>query len=333
MKKIALITDAWLPQINGVVNTCLSIIPHIEKEYIVKVLHPGMFRNFSYPWYKEIKIAYNTKKITNSFFNSFNPDIVHIVTEGPVGKAGIKFCNQNKWKYTTSFHTRFPEYIEKRVYVPRKFTYGYLRNFHKNAKKVLVPTQSMINELSEYKFQNLYVWSRGVNTNLFNPSKRTRKDNETNITYIGRVSIEKNIKAFLELKTIMKKTVVGDGPELQKLKKKYPGVKFVGLKKGDELAQFYANADVFVFPSKTDTFGNVILEALSSGTPVAAFPVVGPLDIMKDTKVDALDENLEKSLEKALKIKRSDCRDFAMQFTWKNCSQDFISHMVMAKGQ
>ena len=140
MKKIALITDAWLPQINGVVNTFQSIIPHIEKEYIVKVLHPGMFKNFSYPWYKEIKIAYNTKKITNSFFNSLNPDIVHILTEGPVGKAGIKFCNQNKWKYTTSFHTRFPEYIEKRVYVPRKFTYWYLRNFHKNAKKVLVPT-------------------------------------------------------------------------------------------------------------------------------------------------------------------------------------------------
>ena len=331
MKKIALVTDAWLPQINGVVNTFLSIIPRIEKKYIVKVLHPAMFKNFSYPWYKEIKIAYNTKKITSSFFYSFNPDIVHILTEGPVGRAGIAFCNQHKWKYTTSFHTRFPEYIEKRIYVPRKLTYWYLRNFHKNADKVLVPTQSMINELSKYKFQNLNVWARGVDTNLFAPSKRTRKDNEINITYVGRVAIEKNIKAFLELKTTMKKTVVGDGPELQKLKKKYPNVMFVGVKKGDELAQFYANADVFVFPSKTDTFGNVILEALASGTPVAAFPVVGPLDIMKNTEVDALDENLGKSIEKALKIKRGDCREFAMQFTWEQCSQDFISHMVMAK--
>ena len=331
MKKIALVTDAWLPQINGVVNTFLSIIPRIEKKYIVKVLHPAMFKNFSYPWYKEIKIAYNTKKITNFFFNSYNPDIVHILTEGPVGRAGIAFCNQNKWKYTTSFHTRFPEYIEKRIYVPRKLTYWYLRNFHKNADKVLVPTQSMINELSKYKFQNLNVWARGVDTNLFAPSKRTRKDNEIHITYVGRVAIEKNIKAFLELKTTMKKTVVGDGPELQKLKKKYPNVIFVGVKKGDELAQFYANADVFVFPSKTDTFGNVILEALASGTPVAAFPVVGPLDIMKNTEVDALDENLGKSIEKALKIKRGDCREFAMQFTWEQCSQDFISHMVMAK--
>ena len=331
MKKIAFITDAWLPQVNGVVNTYINMNAIIKKDYKIKVLHPGMFKSFSYPWYKEIKLAYNTKNITEEFFTNFNPDIIHIATEGPVGMSGKNYCKRNNLKYTTSFHTRFPEYIEKRIFLPRKIGYYLLRGFHQDSQNILVPTLSMRQVLENYNFKNVKIWSRGVNTKLFNPSKRTKNNNHQNITYVGRVAIEKNIEAFLNLQTNIKKIVVGDGPEINKFKYKYPEVNFVGLKKGNELAKYYANADVLVFPSKTDTFGNVILESLASGTPVAAFPVTGPKDILKGSSVDTLDENLEISVKKALKIKRDKCREFAEQFTWGQCAQQFMSHVVEAK--
>ena len=330
MKKLAIITDAWLPQVNGVVNTYLHINPFLKQKYQIEVLHPMMFTNFSYPWYKEIKIAINTKKITEKFFGDYDPDVIHIATEGPVGIAGKKFCENNKLRYTTSFHTRFPEYIEQRIMIPKIIGYSFLKNFHKNACNVLVPTISMRNELTKYQFQNLKIWSRGVNTELFNPLKR-KKGMKKYIVYIGRVSLEKNIEAFLEIRTKMDKIVVGDGPEKQRLQNKYPYVSFVGMKKGQDLANYYANAEALVFPSKTDTFGNVILESLASGTPVAAYPVTGPKDILKNSLIDSLDNDIENSLKKALKIDRNDCRKFAMQFTWDRCANQFLSNIVNAK--
>ena len=216
-KKIALISDAWVPQVNGVVTTFQSIIPILEnKGFEVKILHPGMFSNFSYPWYKEIKISYNTKKITEKFFKNYKPDIVHIMTEGPVGFAGRKYCLKNKLQYTSSFHTRFPDYIKQRAFIPKKFTYSILRKLHSDSERVLVPSVSMLNELKKYNFKNLVVWNRGVNTELFNPNKRDTNSKNTQLTYVGRVAIEKNIEEFLELKGNYNKIVVGDGPELQK---------------------------------------------------------------------------------------------------------------------
>ena len=330
-KKIALISDAWVPQVNGVVTTFQSIIPILEKKgFQIKILHPEMFSNFSYPWYKEIKISYNTKKITDKFFKDYKPDIVHIITEGPVGFAGRKYCIKNNLKYTSSFHTRFPDYVKQRAYIPKTFTYSLLRRLHDKSVNVLVPSNSMIKELEKYNFKNLKVWNRGVDTKLFNSNKRNRSNKEIQLTYIGRVAIEKNIEAFLKLEGSFKKTVVGDGPELEKYSNKYPQVNFVGLKKGEELAQYYADADVFVFPSKTDTLGNVILESLACGTPIAAFPVTGPKDILIDPKLNTLDENLNKSVEKALKVKREDCRNFALKLTWEDCASEFLESQIDA---
>jgi glycosyltransferase involved in cell wall biosynthesis len=189
----------------------------------------------------------------------------------------------------------------------------------------------MIDELVKYKFKNLKLWNRGVDTNLFNPIKRNRSDKEIRLTYVGRVAIEKNIKVFLDIKGNYKKTVVGDGPELKKYTNKYPEIEFVGLKIGKELAKYYADADVFVFPSKTDTLGNVILESLASGTPVAAYPVTGPKDILTDSRINTLDNSLEISIQKALKVKREDCRHFALQLTWEGCTEQYLSYMINAK--
>ena len=328
-KKIALVSDAWVPQVNGVVRTFQSIIPILEKKgFEIKILHPEMYNNFSYPWYKEIKISYNTKKITKEFFESFNPDIIHIITEGPVGFAGRKYCNRNNLKYTSSFHTRFPDYIKQRAFIPKTLTYSILRSLHNDSYKVLVPSDSMIQELKKYNFKNLKVWNRGVDTKLFDPNKRNRADKNLQLTYVGRVAIEKNIEAFLNLKGDYIKTVVGDGPELQKYIRKYPEVNFVGLKEGEELAGYYANADVFVFPSKTDTLGNVILEALACGTPIAAFPVTGPKDILQNSNINTLDENLNDSVKKALKVSRNDCRNFALKFKWDDCTNEFLQSQI-----
>jgi|TARA_B100001175_G_scaffold62382_1_gene50595 glycosyltransferase involved in cell wall biosynthesis len=189
----------------------------------------------------------------------------------------------------------------------------------------------MIDELVKYKFKNLKLWNRGVDTNLFNPAKRNRSDKNIRLTYVGRVAIEKNIKEFLNVKGDYKKTVVGDGPELKKYTNKYPEIEFVGLKMGEELAKYYADADVFVFPSKTDTLGNVILESLASGTPVAAYPVTGPKDILTDSRINTLDNSLEISIQKALKVKREDCRHFALQLTWEGCTEQYLSYMINAK--
>ncbi len=328
-KKIALISDAWVPQVNGVVTTFQSVIPILEKKgFEIKILHPQMFNNFSYPRYKEIKISYNTKKVTEKFFKEFNPDIVHIMTEGPVGFAGRKYCLKNKLQYTSSFHTRFPDYIKQRAFIPKRFTYSILRKLHSDSERVLVPSVSMLNELKKYNFKNLVVWNRGVDTELFNPNKRDINSKDTQLTYVGRVAIEKNIEEFLKLKGNYNKTVVGDGPELEKYTNKYPEVNFVGVKTGEELAKYYANADVFVFPSKTDTLGNVILEALASGTPVAAYPVTGPIDVLTDEKINTLDNDLLQSIKKALKVKRVDCRNFTLNLTWDKCVKEFLEYMV-----
>jgi len=212
------------------------------------------------------------------------------------------------------------------------FTIKLLKNLVNSLKKNKATVPVIFSKDSiKYKFKNLKLWNRGVDTDLFNPKKRNRFDQDIRLTYIGRVAIEKNIKEFLNIKGNYKKTVVGDGPELKKYINKYPDIEFVGLKTGDELAKYYADADVFVFPSKTDTLGNVILESLASGTPVAAFPVTGPKDILTDTEINTLDNNLEISIQKALKIKREDCRNFALKLTWEKCTEQYLSYMIDAK--
>ena len=332
-KKIALISDAWVPQVNGVVTTFQSVIPLLEKKgFEIKILHPEMFNNFSYPWYKEIKISFNTKTVTEKFFKEFNPDIVHIMTEGPVGFAGRKYCLKNKLRYTSSFHTRFPDYIKQRAYIPKSLTYSILRRLHDNSVNVLVPSLSMVEELERYNFKNLKVWNRGVDTELFNPNKRIRNDNDIQLTYVGRVAIEKNIEEFLKMPSHLPKIVVGGGPSLKSYAKKYPDVEFVGFKKGKELADYYRDAACFVFPSLTDTFGIVLIEALACGTPLAGFNVTGPKDIVIEGVNGSLDDkNLENAVKRALQVDRTSTFNSSKTYTWDTVAEQFVNSLVPMK--
>lgn len=329
--KIALITDAWVPQVNGVVTTLNSVVDILKKQgHDILVINPNMFFNMPCPSYPEIRLSKNPWRI-KKFMKDFDPDAIHIATEGPLGLFGRWWCLRNKKSFTTSYHTKFPEYIKVRYMVPLWLTYWWLRRFHNKSNGVLITTESMKRELEYHGFKNLTVWTRGVDQKLFNPNKRkTISRQQTNYLYVGRISIEKNITAFLDLKIAGKKIVVGDGPQLKKLKEKYKDVEFIGVKLGKELSEYYANADVFVFPSKSDTFGVVLIEALASGTPVAAYPVTGPIDVIKSGRNGFLDENLGLAVSNCIHLaNRTLCRESVKDYTWENCAQIFLDHLVL----
>ena len=324
--KILIVTDAWHPQVNGVVTTLSYLVEELKKQnHEVFLITPNDFITIPCPTYPEIKLSINAYPKVYKKIKEINAHIVHIATEGPLGFFARRYCMKNNIKFTSSLHTKFAEYVNKRTHIPVAVGYSFLRYFHKPANKILVTTKNMENELTKRNFKNLVVWSRGVNRNIFGKVEKANVSLPSPIyIYVGRVAIEKNIKAFLDIKIEGSKIVVGDGPQFNELKKKYKDVLFTGMLKEKAVASYLAASDVFVFPSKTDTFGIVIIEALAAGVPVAAYPVTGPLDILQNTKADCLDWDLKESMKKALKIKKEECKEIAKQYTWENCAKVFL---------
>ena len=330
MKKILIVTDAWLPQINGVVTTMTKVVEHLEaKKFQVEVLHPGHFHTFPLPNYPEISVAWNFWDLKNKI-KKIDPDYIHISVEGPLGITARHFCLEHKLPYTSAIHTKFPEYVYERFGIGLDVTNGLLKWFHNSAVKTLVNTQSHMDELTENGFTDLVLWSRGFDSEIFYPEGFVAEDGY--LLYVGRVAIEKNIEEFLKMKSTLKKVVVGGGPMLKKFKKRYPDVSFMGYKSGKDLADLYRKASCFVFPSKTDTFGIVLIEALACGTPIAGFNVTGPKDIVIEGVNGALaDEDLSDAVDRALKVNRETVYESSKKYTWDQVAEQFISSLVPIK--
>jgi len=332
--KIAIISDAWHPQINGVVNSMQHTCDDLESfGHQVKMFSPQDFKTVPCPTYPSIRLSVLPGGKLSRLLEDYAPDTIHISTEGPLGMAARSWCNKRKLRFTTAYHTQFPQYVTLRAPVPLSWGYKMMRWFHSPSQAVMVPTATVKKELEQQGFgEKVRLWSRGVDTGLFRPQKGVDLDLPRPINmYVGRVAVEKNIGDFLDLDLPGSKLVIGDGPDLESLKKKHPGVCFVGFKTGEDLAAHIACADVFVFPSRTDTFGLVILEALACGVPVAAYPVTGPIDVITSKKVGCLDNDLKKAVSTALKLKRADCRTYALNYTWEAASRTFESHLVHCK--
>ena len=323
---ILLVSDAWTPQVNGVVRTLEKTRETlISLGHQVEVLAPAG-KTLPCPSYPEIRLTLRPKKIVREAFKKGPFNAVHIATEGPLGLAARRWCIRHGLEFTTSYHTRFPEYLRLRAPVPLRLSYAFLRWFHGAASRTLVRTTTQKRLLAERGFASLAVWPGGVDTSMFYPRERDELDLPRPISlYMGRVSLEKNIESYLALDLPGSKVVIGGGPALESLRKKYPQVHFLGYRHGEELAAMLSSADVFVFPSKTDTLGLVILEAMACGVPVAAYPVPGPQDLITDGGNGALDEDLHRAIFRALSIDGSACVEFASRFSWANCTRRFLS--------
>lgn len=328
--KIAIATDAWAPQVNGVVrtyeNTCKALQ---DKGHELLLLTPQDYKTIPCPSYPSIRLALRPGPRLTRNLDAFEPEAIHIATEGPIGHAARRYCRQRQLPFTTSFHTQFPEYMRMRAPIPLGWTYAYMRRFHAAAERTLVPTPSQRQRLLDRGFRNVEVWSRGVDTDLFKPGDKDFLDYPRPIfLYMGRVAIEKNIEAFLRQDLPGSKVVVGDGPDLARLKQQYPEVKFSGYKFGEELAQHIAAADVFVFPSLTDTYGLVMLEAMACGVPVAAFPITGPIDVVRQGETGILDQDLRTAALAALELEPKACIDYARAHSWQRCTETFVSYLA-----
>jgi 1,2-diacylglycerol 3-alpha-glucosyltransferase/glucuronosyltransferase len=333
MSRILIVTDAWYPQTNGVVRCLDNVGRELRSSgHEVDYLTPDLFWTVPLPSYPEIRLSLTPFGAVAQRIEALAPDHIHVATEGPLGLQARRHCIEAGRRFTTSYHTRFPEYVAARVPVPAEWSYAFLRWFHGAAERTLVPTRSVAADLRSRGFQNLVVWTRGVDTVAFHPGPKTEFLDlpGPHLLYVGRVAVEKNISAFLDLFTPGTKIVVGDGPQLAELKAAHPEVVFLGLKRGEELAAIYRSADVFVFPSKTDTFGNVMIEALACGVPVAAFPVSGPRDVLTDPDCAAMEEDLDSAIAVALTLSRDKARAFAESFTWRRCADQFLDTLVPA---
>ena len=331
--KILIASDAWLPQINGVVRTYQTLGDKLRGQgHEVRYITPDKFITIPLIIYPEIKLAINHWFKIGGIIEKFKPDFIHVATEGPIGLAVRNYCSKNNYAFTTSYCTKFPEYINTMVKIPVSFTYKILKWFHKNSSAVMVSSNSIIKELNSHGIKRTVKWSRGVDIEAFNPQKKIDLNLEKPIyLYVGRISKEKSLEDFLKLDLKGTKLLVGDGPSKKKLEKKYTDAIFVGAKKGNELAQYYASSDIFVFPSKTDTFGMVMIEALASGIPVAAYPVPGPNDVFDNFKHNTLDRNLSNSIDKARKVRRTDCLNYSKKFDWLEVSKLFLSHQTASR--
>ena len=327
--KIAIITDAWEPQINGVVRTLKATTEELRKmgHKVTIFSHIG-HRTIACPGYPSIRVAiFPAKKLTRDL-ETINPDAIHIATEGPLGIAARRWCLKNKISFTTSYHTQFPEYLRLRLPIPLSLSYAWFRRFHSKATSTLVPTASQKKRLTDRGFRHVKVWGRGVDTTLFTPNHAKELDYPKPImVYMGRISVEKNIGAFLSLDMPGTKLIIGDGPDLEMLKQRYPTAIFTGSKSGSELASWLSSGDVFVFPSKTDTFGLVILEALACGLPVAAYPVTGPKDIIREGITGSLNIDLRTAITNALKLDADACINYAQQTNWTKVSNVFANYL------
>jgi glycosyltransferase involved in cell wall biosynthesis len=328
--RLLIVTDAWAPQVNGVVRTLETLGKDLEAlgHTVCYATPEGRF-TIPLPTYSEIRLAAFPRKSLEREIDRFVPDAIHIATEGPLGLSARAICLKRRIPFTTSFHTRFPEYIQARFpLIPEGLVYDFLRWFHGPASTMMVATNSLRAELESRGFRNVKIWSRGVDVEKFRPLTDAQLPFKRPIwLYVGRVAIEKNIEAFLELELEGSKVIVGDGPARAQLQRRHPNAHFLGPRLGEELVRHYAASDVFVFPSRTDTFGLVILEALACGVPVAAFPVQGPRDVVGDAPVAALDDNLAQACIRARAIPRETCRAFALTRSWRACTLQFLSNL------
>ncbi len=326
-RRIAIATDAWHPQVNGVVTTLERTAAELRVlGFEVLVLHPGLFRTVPCPSYPSIRLALAPARTAGARLRAFAPHAVHVATEGPIGHAVRRYCLGAGLSFTTSYHTQFPEYLRLRWPVPLSLTYAYLRRFHGPARLTLVPTVSVRERLEAHEFHNVVVWARGVDTGLFHPRDKGFLDAPRPIAmYVGRIAIEKNLEAFLSLDLPGSKFVVGDGPARGALAERYPEARFVGYRHGEDLAAYLAAADVFVFPSRTDTFGLVLLEAMASGVPIAAYPVPGPSDVVIQNRTGVLHEDLQRATLEALDLGAEACVAHARSFSWRRSAEAFIA--------
>jgi glycosyltransferase involved in cell wall biosynthesis len=331
--RLLVATDAWRPQVNGVVRS----LEHMAEEAAafdaeIVFLTPDRYRSFAMPTYPEIRLSLVAPGVMQREIDAVRPTHVHIATEGPIGLAARRACLKEGRPFTTSYHTRFPEYLAARAPVPESWSYRYFRSFHNAGRATLVSTPSLERELGARGFRNLMRWTRGVDTTLFRPRVETILDCAGPVfLFVGRVAVEKNLEAFLSLDLPGTKVVVGDGPARRALEGKYPSARFLGGLSGEALARAYASADVFVFPSITDTFGIVLLEALASGLPIAAFPVTGPLDVLSDSDCGVLDRDLRAAALAALSVPKDRCRALGEGFTWRESARQFFLNIARAQ--
>jgi glycosyltransferase involved in cell wall biosynthesis len=329
--RILVATDAWAPQVNGVVRTLMMLAKAAEPLGAkVVFLTPEDFHSVPLPTYPDIRLALASARRASQFIAKAAPDAIHVATEGPIGHAVRHYCQKRGLPFTTSFHTRFPDYISARVPIPESWVWAWLRRFHRPSANIMAATPGLVSELSARGFFNVSLWPRGVDTDLFAPHRRTPLDLPRPIFLtVGRLAVEKNIESFLALDLPGSKVVVGDGPLHNELAARFPQAVFLGVKHGEELASIYAASDVFVFPSRTDTFGLVLLEALASGVPIAAYPVSGPRDVIGDAAdVGVLDWDLRSACLQALTMSPDACRAFALGMTWEASARAFIDNAV-----
>lgn len=331
--RIVIATDAWTPQINGVVTTLTQTRNELAAlGHTVLMITPEGRRSFPCPTYPEIRLVLFQYRNIALQIDAFEPDCIHVATEGTIGLAVRRYALRRDIPFTTAYHTQFPQYVRARVPIPVSWTTAMLRWFHGPAERTLVPTENMRRELEDNRFNNIVTWSRGVDTEVFNTQSPHLYDLPRPIwVNVGRVAVEKNIEAFLELDLPGSKIVIGDGPDLDKLRRRFPDAHFAGYKFGRELASMLAGADAFVFPSRTDTFGIVMLEAMACGLPVAAYPVTGPLDVIDDGITGSVNEDLLQACVTAITLERVSCIRRANNFSWRRCTEQFISHLAHRK--
>ncbi|SHL55424.1 Glycosyltransferase involved in cell wall bisynthesis [Bradyrhizobium lablabi] len=326
---ILVATDAWHPQVNGVVRTLTMMADAAERLGVeVSFVTPQSFRTFGLPSYRDLRVALPTPAKIARLIEDARPDSIHIATEGPIGLLARRYCRKHQVPFTTSFHTRFPEYISARLPIPESWIWAALRAFHRPSQAVMAATPALSNELRSRGFRNVVLWPRGVDARLFHPRAVELGLPRPIFLCVGRVAVEKNLEAFLDLDLPGTKLVVGDGPARASLQRRYPHAVFLGSRQGEALAEAYAAADVFVFPSKTDTFGLVLLEALASGLPVAAFPVTGPRDVIGNAPVGALNDDLRTACLSALQISPQACLEFAAGYTWESSARVFVENIT-----
>ncbi len=332
--RILVVTDAWRPQVNGVVRSLEQLEAEARRRGDdIVFLTPEQFKTLPMPGYREIRLSIARPRVMARLIDAAKADAIHIATEGPLGLLARRYCKTRKIPFTTCYHTRYPQYVRARLPVPERVTYSLLRRFHNGGDGVMVATEALASELRAVGFDNLMIWSRGVDMELYRP--RATKVIEASgpiFLCVARLAVEKNLDAFLKLDLPGTKVMVGDGPDRERLEAAYPDVRFLGAKFGEELAKIYASADVFVFPSRTETFGLVLLEALASGVPVASFPGEGLLADIADSGVGILDEDLGAAVREAMTLSREQCRAFAARYSFERSTAQFIENVRSSLG-